>query len=274
MFAALSHATPSVAVDADGLRLYVSTHDQGVSASVFASGIYESELFAQVTGEMARHDLPSLAGRSFLDIGANIGTATCLALTRYGAARAWAFEPSPANVELLRLNVLANGLERRVVIAPHALSDESGTAPFEISATNWGDHRVRVAVGTPPYARNDEERRAVIQVTKQRFDDLVVEGTLDLNDIGLVWLDVQGHEAHVLRGADTLLATEIPIVCEYWPYGLERAGTLEEFPELVGRHRSEFIDLSAADARGQPISRIATLAARYPRTFTNLLVLR
>ena len=42
--------------------------------------------------------------------------------------------------------------------------------------------------------------------------------------LGLVWMDAQGHEAHILSGAEVLHAPDIPIVTEYWPQGLRHAG--------------------------------------------------
>lgn len=110
-FDALGFLSPSVAVDTDGLRLYVSTSDRVISRETFAEGIYERGLFAQVMDELRQVGLGDLEGRGFLDAGANIGSATCVALSRYGAAEAWSFEPSPDNVRLLRQNVLANGFQ-------------------------------------------------------------------------------------------------------------------------------------------------------------------
>jgi len=36
-----------------------------------------------------------------------------------------------------------------------------------------------------------------------------------VNELGLVWLDVQGHEGEVLAGARTLLESRVPVVMEY-----------------------------------------------------------
>ena len=144
-FDALGLVTPTVAVDTDGLRLYVSTSDRVVSRETFAQGAYERGQFAGLINELRRAGIDSgIGGRGFLDVGANIGSATCLALTHYGATEAWSFEPGPENVQLLRHNVLANGFQDRVHVHAVALSDHDGTVTFELSDTTWGDHRVRV----------------------------------------------------------------------------------------------------------------------------------
>jgi hypothetical protein len=106
------------------------------------------------------------------------------------------------------------------------------------------------------------------------LDSLVEEGSLDLESLGLAWIDVQGHEGHVLAGAAGLLASAIPIACEYWPYGLKRAGGFDRFHALVSGLRSGFIDLSAPDATVLPIDRLSALRARYLGVgYTDLLLL-
>lgn len=276
IFAALARVTPVIAMDTDGLRLYLSTADQGVSSSIFASGIYERELFARVTEELDRQGLPcGLRGRTFLDIGANIGSATCLALTAYGAANAWAFEPAPQNLQLLWQNVITNGLEDRVNIEPYALSDKDGMVGFEFSETNWGDHRVRVHDKSRSSPGGVESTRTAVNVPARSFDGLVAGGDLDLDSVGLAWVDVQGHEAHVLSGATALLDSVIPIVCEYWPYGLDRAGGLDRFNELIAGRRSRFVDLDAPGATARSTTELSTVAPRYQgNRFTNLLILQ
>jgi len=278
VFDALGLVTPSVAVDTDGLRLFLSTSDGEVSRETFARGAYERALFERVITELDVHAAPGggLARRGFLDIGAHIGSATCLAMVRYGAASSWLFEPSPDNLGLLKQNVLVNGINDRVRVSPVALSDTDGELTFELSETNWGDHRIRPEGAPEPgsQALLGEHTRRTMSVPARRLDGLVEAGALDLASIGLAWIDVQGHEGHVLSGARTLLASDVPIVCEYWPYALERAGGLDRFNELVAVSRPLFIDLGAPSSRVTPTSEIAMLRNRYPGvSATDLLLL-
>ena len=41
-----------------------------------------------------------------------------------------------------------------------------------------------------------------MKVPARKFDDEVAAGRIPLDDLGLVWLDVQGHEGEVLAGAE------------------------------------------------------------------------
>lgn len=179
-------------------------------------------------------------------------------------------------MQLLRHNVLANGLEGLVRIHPLALSDHDGSVALELSASSWGDHRVRVQrddddAGRP--ARLGETQRTTVQIPARRLDSLVEDGTIDLDALGLA-IDVQGHEGHVFAGAVGLLSSAVPIVCEYWPYGLERAGGLERFHDLTAASRSRFIDLSVPQSAILPTAQLRRLLARYSGvTFTELLLL-
>lgn len=267
-----------MAVDTDGIRLYLSTSDREVSRETFARGAYEREVFAQAIHELERPELKSdgLRGRGFLDIGANIGSATCLALSRYGAAEAWMFEPAPENLVLLQQNVLVNNLVDKVHVHAVALSDHDGSVTFELSPISLGDHRVRTAG-----AQKDglvelfgESQRSTVPVQARRLDSFVDAGDIDIDSLGLAWIDVQGHEGHLFAGAKTLLDSDVPIVCEYWPYGLERADGLEQFLTLTAASRSRFIDLAAPHSPVRPTARLWDLRDQYQGlAMTDLLLL-
>lgn len=274
VFDALARITPRVAVDVDGLRVYLNTSDKAVSRSIFARGLYERELFTSALSVLKRGGSNGRIDGHFLDIGANIGTATCLALKQFGASQAWTFEPSPDNVDVLRHNVLANGLQQLVYVHPCALSDRDGAIELELSHDNWGDHRVRVVENTREPGLLDEESRDTIEVPCRRLDALVEAGSLEIGSVGLAWIDVQGHEAHVLGGASALLDSQVPIICEYWPYGLRRAGGLDRFHELVLRYRDVLVDLGAPRSGAMPAADLPRLATRYRGlAFTDLLLL-
>jgi hypothetical protein len=91
-------------------------------------------------------------------------------------------------------------------------------------------------------------------VPSVRLDTLVDERRITLDVPTLLWTDVQGHEAHLLAGAQRFRA--VPVVVEIWPYGLHRAGGYErlqrqlaEWPEIVEvrgeRARIPHADLAA-----------------------------
>ncbi|MHB8694279.1 MAG: FkbM family methyltransferase [Solirubrobacteraceae bacterium] len=251
--------TPYLAVDRDGLRVLVSTSDQVLGRRLF---VYHRapELDIQIAFDALRA-IPTvaerLAGRGIVEIGANIGSHTVEMLTRFGAERVVAIEPSPENCMLLRHNVVGNGLADRVTVLPIALSDQIGSVSLELSATNPGDHRVRVKDG-PDRAGDrlsgSDDGRLTIEVRAATFDSLVETGEVDLAGTGAIWMDAQGHEGHILAGARRLLESEIPIVTEYWPYGLRRAGGLDRLHELIASHYHYVVLLAPEGAANRVIA--------------------
>ena len=280
LFDLLGRVTPVVAVDSGEARYFVGTRDRGLSRAVFAQGSYEQDVMAQTLALAERHvgRDPLLEGRIFVDIGANIGTSTVPALTVFGAASAVSIEPDLDNYKLLRCNLIANDVEDRTWTVRAALSDTSGSGVLELGGESWGDHRVRIRSDVPDGLFR-ESTRPTVTVPLTRFDDLVRELPIDLDRVGMVWMDVQGHEGHVLAGASSLLSSDIPVAIEYWPYGLERAGGLDLIHDLIAANYSTVVDVRASvDGRGPvelPATDLDTLAAsNQGEVYTDLLLLK
>jgi FkbM family methyltransferase len=239
--------TPVIAVDRDGTRLFVSTDDWTLGRRLFCYrrvpqlDIARAFSVLRAIPELAR----AIEGRTVLEIGANIGSHTIEFIRRYGADSVVAIEPDPGNCALLRQNVLVNGIGEKTSLLPLAASDIDGTVELELSDTNPGDHRVRVVGASVDGA--SREPRTTIDVPAARLDSLLGDGRLDVESLGLVWMDVQGHEGHVLRGGRALLDRGLPIVTEYWPDGLRRAGGLEVFHALIAEHYRYVIDLRSRE---------------------------
>lgn len=276
------YVTRIVAVDGDGIRYLIDTADRGpITLRIFSEGTYDEPLVARVNAlltDVLDDPLP-LRGRAFVDVGANIGTATLVALKRFGATRALALEPHPANLRLLRMNLIANELEERVTVMGVAASDGPGELELEMATHNIGDHRIRTGAESG-HGAVDEAARAVIGVPAARLDEAVAEAGIGCDEIGLVWIDVQGHEPQVLIGADSLIEAAVPILIEYWPYGLKRAGGLDTLHRIIGDRFSEVWNLGE-EAGAEPVapidpSDVGLLASRYPseNDSTNLLLLR
>ena len=224
--------TPALAVDRDGLRLFLSTDDDGIGRRLFAyPRVPESDIREAYEALRA---LPAVAARlddgEILEIGGNIGSHTVEFLKNFGAARVTSIEPHPANCALLRQNATANAVADRVTILELALSDRDGTIELDVSSSNSDDHRISVG------DRGEADATQTIPVRSASLDFLVASGEIDLDAIGLVWMDAQGHEAHILSGAEALLARDIPIVTEYWPQGLRHAGGLDRLHALLAEH--------------------------------------
>jgi FkbM family methyltransferase len=247
-----------------------SSRDRGVGRILFMRGEYEYE---QLERAVALGGFPARGRGWLLDVGANVGT-VCIALARRGAfARALAVEPAPDTFRHLVKNVTRNRLGEAIRCVNAALSATNGTAELELS-TNSGDHRVRVA-GPLASEQYHEHTRPLIPVPLRRLDDLLDEHGIARSEVGLLWMDVQGHEQHVLEGAPKLLAGGVPLVVELWPYGLRRAGVEPEaFAEYLGARYRSYYDLGQSAPAARPTDELRTVLAELPsyKSFTDLLL--
>jgi len=220
---------PELAVDAsNGLRYYVRPGDDVIGKSIIHLGAFQPERIAAVLNLLTARRIKI---RQLVDIGANIGTTTLELLRQRPGVTAVAFEPDPSNFSLLKLNVIANGMGRRVRTERLALGDVTGQLELELADSNYGDHRVRVSTATPDAF--GERDRKVIRVPGARLDD--VEG-LTIGPDTLLYIDTQGFEGHVLAGAPVALSRRPPIAFELWPYGLDRAGGRERLFAAVASY--------------------------------------
>src|ERR1700716_865882 len=140
--------------------------------------------------------------RVSLDIGADVGEFAIAMLT--SSRSVIACEPRPAQARDLTAMFDAVGAPVRVEAV--ALSDTPGVTGMRVVESDPGrstidqENVLDTAVGGPVQT---------IDVAVKRLDDL------QLNDIGLVKIDVEGHELAVLRGAvDTLERNQATIVVE------------------------------------------------------------
>jgi len=124
---------------------------------------------------------------------------------------------------LLEHNVAQNGLADRIVRQPIALSSSDGEMELELSDYNSGDNRLRAPNGASAGVWH-EDRRATVRVPVRRLDDVLAEHPADASDVRLIWLDIQGHEGQFFEGARDTIGRGIPVVSEFWPYGILRSG--------------------------------------------------
>lgn len=249
-FNGASRHTGFVAVEAEGLTFLVSTADEAPGGRFFRT--------------RSRQEFPVLAraceridpGGVFVDVGANVGTTTLAALERFD--RAIAVEAEPRNAALLRANAALNRLEDRVTVVEAACSSTHGEVELRLSRGHHGGH----AVGRP---KAGEESLRVPAIT---LDELVANAGVAPADVGLVWMDVGGHEEEVLRGGASLLAARVPVVAEIRPKtatGIERllAGRYTRAVDLRTDTELPLVELSAYLDR---------LGADGSRKFTDVLI--
>lgn len=204
-------------VEINGCRLFLPRHDDGVSDSLR----FEHEWEPEMTREFEAAVRP---GMTVLDLGANIGYHSILASRLVGPrGRVLAFEPDPANLELLRRNIQANGCTN-VEVFPCAVGPREGTVDLNLCDSNTGSHStVYIPQGT----------RGTVTVRMVRLDDFLPAEKPDV-----VKMDIEGSEAGALDGMVRLLGDNRlkAVFIECNPYILSRLGSSKD--ELLGRLRS------------------------------------
>ncbi len=269
---------PFIVAEGDKLKYLVRTHDLSVSRELFARGGFDDFVLPRAMAILEHYGYQTAKNQCFVDIGANMGTSVISAVNTIGFSKGIAFEPDPTNHLLIQVNALLNGIADRVTAHKLALSDADGNLEFELSPENSGDNRVRLHgnAATGPELHS-ESQRPTIRVEATTFDRLLDRGILNLAEIGIIWMDTQGHEAHVLAGASRLLQSDIPIVMEYWPYALQRAGGLERLERLIAEHYTHFLDIreqtDGVPPRATPVSELHLLRDKYPHVMLTDLLL-
>jgi len=252
--------------------------DDPISRSLYFYGQFELDLVDQTLACLRDLGLCPSAGRgTVIDVGANIGVISIGMLHKREFARAIAIEPDPRNFSLLERNVRQNGFAESMLCLPMAVSDRKGTVEFELSADNFGDHRVRTTpAGLSAVDAFGEAARRVISVPARSLDDLLEDLSGEwTRDVALVWMDVQGHEGNVLRGARRLLSQGAPVVAEFWPYGLARSGmSRDEFLDLTREVFTSFWALRQGRFVEHPIGALDGLFDELPgpNDFENLIL--
>jgi FkbM family methyltransferase len=230
---------PVVSVEAAGSLLLLSTRDHGISRQLICSGGRRPELVVLDRAlTLLRPHGEAPPGSVLLDVGANVGTTALPALTRHGFGRVVAVEPDQDNARLLRAAIMLNGLEQRAEVIEAAASDEPGRQSFR-RGRRGGDGW---SSGVGRLRRGQSSDEGSIEVEVVTLDGILRACRIDPDDVGLLWVDTQGHEGHALAGAVDLARRGVPMVVALRPRKLRRAGGVEMLVDAVSRY-STIVDL-------------------------------
>ncbi len=134
----------------------------------------------------------------FLDIGANIGFYSILAINYYGYRQAYAFEPNPETFSRLQKNFSLNKLGDKARALNFGLGKENGVAELAVKKVHTGASSMAETTG-----RNFD---ASLAVKVQTFDSFAAETKLDTKRISFIKLDVEGYEYETLLGMKQTLS--------------------------------------------------------------------
>lgn len=228
-------------VELPDFKLYVRLNDISIGAGIARDKSYETHV---------SHVLEELLspGMTFVDVGANIGYFSLLAAARVGPeGRVFAFEPNPANGELLRQSAAANGFEAIIDLRIAAVAEEAGMLRFVTPGVDSNG----MIVGLNESAAVDLP--AVEAVTLDH-------ALADCDRVDIIKMDIEGAEARAWRGMQSIIRRHRPVMLfEFSPTLLRRTSDVDPaaFLEDV---RSEY-DLYIISTNGAVAPRPDSVAA-------------
>ncbi|MGH6816768.1 MAG: FkbM family methyltransferase [Hyphomicrobiaceae bacterium] len=197
-------------VEFDDHRLFVDPRDDKIAFRLLRGRPWQRDILDTAVAVLQTAGALR-SGRWFVDVGANIGTQTIYALKSGAFAHALAVEAEAGNFRLLQRNVAANALERHVRPVNAAASHSRRDVVLTLNRKNFGGHSLE-----PDRIKRPSSTATVRALP---LDDILVAEDIAVSDMGLVWIDVEGHETAVLQGMQRLRAAAVPIVFEHTGIG-------------------------------------------------------
>ncbi len=212
-----------VLIELPQFRMYVRLNDNFIGAYIARERHYEPHV-SRVVSELLSE------GDTFIDVGANIGYFALLGASLVGpAGRVIAFEPNPANCDLLRRSVAANDFAERIDLHPMAVAER----------------RMQLRFVTPGIDSNGRLATSAEEATQESDLPSIEAVSLDetlagLARIDVIKLDVEGAEARAWQGMQAIIARHRPaLVFEFSPILLRQTSGVaaEEFlAEIQSRY--------------------------------------
>jgi FkbM family methyltransferase len=210
------------------------------------TGIYEIDLQKALARELKKGDV-------FYDLGANAGFFSLLAAKLVGPeGRVFAFEPLPENIESVNEQIFINSLDYCELI-PKAVSDRSGVIRFAAAShSSMG----RIDGG------DDKAVKQTLMVETVSLDEFV----RDHPRPDFIKIDVEGAEADVLIGAETLLRSKDAPSLLIELHGRDKARKIEAILDSCGYLLADVFGNAFKDGASEQHHIIAYPPARWSRS--------
>jgi FkbM family methyltransferase len=239
----------------DGGTTYVQASDAVITPLLVSRGHFQRNDLLR-GWEIAQRVAPRPGASVFVDVGANVGTTTLYAARTGSFARIVSVEPSPDNLDVLRLNVQDNDLSGTVQVVAAACGGEAGTVELLQSSISAGDHRVRRGGEIPA------THQTVVEVPQRTLDEILSDAGVAPAEVALVWVDTQGHEPGVLAGGEATVRGGAPFLVELWPEMYVQSGTLDSYLERLAESFRGYIDMREHGEVEHPMSDLRQLVDR------------
>lgn len=193
-----------------------------VQGFIYYFGIWEPNLTAFI-----KKRLQCLQGRTFVDVGANVGYFSLLVAYQLAQVKVVAIEAFPSIYERLVDNVKLNGLTNIRTVAVAATENKQQVFMYHSGKNNEGaTTSVRGKFQTEPMV-----------VEGLPLSEILTE--VEIEQVRLIKIDVEGAEYSVIKGMSSLLSRfqkDIEIIVEITPESIGEKNLAEIFDmfEMVG----------------------------------------
>lgn len=203
----------SMTVDCGDHVMTVSPHDY-IGKKVFRKGNFERDHVDRLLSVLREKRL-LIDGSTLLEIGGNIGTQTLYFALSKSFSTIVSIEADPRNFKLLQHNVLQNGLQDQIVLVNCAAGDKEGEIDFFQHQNNHGK--------SSTVRKSSLDRKITVPV--KPVDKILLEANIPAQQIGLIWMDIEGYEPVACNSMQLLLMRKVPLYMEFSPvfYGREQS---------------------------------------------------
>lgn len=216
----------------------VPRNDLSIAKHLYINGVFDFEKMVKT------HSLLDFMGKTLIDVGANYGSICIPAVKRGYFYNAIAIEPDKVTYGFLKNNLDLNHINN-IKLFNLAVGDMDGKILFGSKKQNSGDSKVVNYFNKCEFADIYEIPCLTLETILKDFNS---------NEL-LIWMDVQGFECHVLRGASRFTSSRVPLVMEVFPAGINTYSSFEELENLLANYKY-FANLGydIVTPKNQPIS--------------------
>lgn len=225
---AVSPKILSMTADCGDHLMTFSPHDY-IGRKIYRKGHFQRENVERLLDVLRQRALLQ-PEKVLLELGGNIGTQTVYFALSKAFRHIVTVEPDPRNFKLLRTNIDQNSLAKQITAINVAAGESEGTLDFFMHRDNHGKSS----------ALRQSERDIEIKVPVKPVTAMLAETGIAPEDIGLIWMDIEGYEPVASRSMQPLLARRVPFYMEFSPVFYGPAGS-RAFVEYLARFYEDCI---------------------------------
>ena len=219
---AVSPKILSMTADCGDHLMTFSPHDY-IGRKIYRKGHFQRENVERLLSVLRQKSLLQ-PEKILLELGGNIGTQTVYFALSQAFRHIVTVEPDPRNFKLLKTNIDQNGLSERITAINVAAGESEGTLDFFMHRDNHGKSS----------ALRQSDRDIEIKVPVKPVTAMLTEAGVAPEDIGLIWMDIEGYEPVAARSMQPLLKRRVPFYMEFSPVFYGPAGSQAFVDYLAG----------------------------------------